>query len=104
MVEEIHHHTFKVVEQPTNPVISLLFSIFVISAFVFLLISLIRTIQFKKLHFGFFGFLFIIVLSATFVFIAYFWFFLTLLEAVGLFLLIAPVTCLFAFCAAKASL
>ncbi|EDR28776.1 hypothetical protein EDI_342260 [Entamoeba dispar SAW760] len=91
-------------EQPTNPAISSLFSIFVIGTFAILLISLMRTIQFKKLHFGFFTLLFIIVLSATFVFIAYFWFFLTLLEAVGLFLLIAPVTCLFAFCAAKVSL
>ena len=99
MAEEIHHHTFQKVDPPTNDVLSMSFSVGVIALFVVLLIALIKVIQCKGMKIRFLPLVFTLVMSGTLGFVIYFWFKLTLLEAVGLSVIITPITCLFAFIA-----
>ena len=101
MAQEIHHHTFKPVDAPANPVISSAFTIGIIVLFAALLFGLMKTINCKNLQIRFLSLFAIVGVAATLTFIGYFWFALTLMEAVGIFFILAPITCLLAFIGGK---
>ncbi|KAL7711774.1 Two tm domain protein [Entamoeba marina] len=104
MAEEVHHHTFQLVEAPTNPIISLCFSLFVIALFVALIFALHHYVNFKLVKYNISIILFTVVFSVTTCFLIYFWACMTLLEAVGWSVLIVPVTCFTAFIASRSIL
>ena len=102
MAQEVHHHTFKPVEPPTNVIISTTFTIAIAVLFVALIVGLMKTIVCKNLKIRFASLFAISGLAASLAFVGYFWVKLTLMQVVGVFFFaFVPITCLCAYIGGK---